>query len=200
MPALAERARQRDAGPICGMRAALGRWCWRPSPLACVWRGRHRAFAAIVGRGRLARPGALEWLAPVPRGRRRRAGCCVAAGLAYVVARPAAALLWLRDDPAARVAPTCCSCCSSSGPAISAPIWSAAGSAGPRLAPRISPGKTWSGAVGGLLAAIVGRLAGRRICCPTPRPGAALSDRRACSASLRRPAICWKASSSAVAG
>ena len=30
---------------------------------------------------------------------------------------------------------------------------------GPRLAPRISPGKTWSGAVGGLAAAIVGGLA-----------------------------------------
>ncbi len=49
-----------------------------------------------------------------------------------------------------------------------APISRAGGSADRDLAPRISPGKTWSGAIGGLLVAVAtGLLAARFLAAPT---------------------------------
>ena len=89
---------------------------------------------------------------PPVRARRR----CVPAGLAYV-AVAGAALLWLRDDPVAGRANVLF---------LLLVVWAGDIGAylvgrwigGPRLAPRISPGKTWSGAVGGLLAAVAAGL------------------------------------------
>ena len=52
----------------------------------------------------------------------------------------------------------CCSCCWSSGPSDIGAYLVGRWIGGPRLAPRISPGKTWSGAVGGLLAAVAAGL------------------------------------------
>lgn len=76
----------------------------------------------------------------------------LAAGVGYI-APAALALLWLRDDPLAGRANLLF---------LLLLIWSSDIGAylagrllgGPRLAPRISPGKTWSGAAGGLVAAI----------------------------------------------
>ena len=51
---------------------------------------------------------------------------------------------------------------------------------GPRLAPRISPGKTWSGAVGGLLAAVLVGVVAALPTAPTPP----LVARAACSPAL----------------
>ncbi len=80
----------------------------------------------------------------------RRAGAATSCGAAYV-ALPALALVWLRAQP--------------SGLAIvllvMLTVWSSDTGAyivgraigGPKLAPAVSPSKTWSGAAGGLLAA-----------------------------------------------
>jgi phosphatidate cytidylyltransferase len=73
----------------------------------------------------------------------------IAAGVPYV-GLAAIALLWLRDDPVAGRADLVF---------LVLVVWSSDIGAylvgrwigGPRLAPRISPGKTWSGAIGGLL-------------------------------------------------
>jgi phosphatidate cytidylyltransferase len=78
-----------------------------------------------------------------------------AAGLAWIIA-PLVGLIWLRADPGAGLAVTFW---------LLAVVWTtdtaayAAGRSlgGPRLAPRISPNKTWSGLIGGILGAgIVG--------------------------------------------
>ena len=116
-----------------------------PIALACVWVG-GTAFAVIVAAVVLGL--AVEWLSLCRRSSRRAAAC--RSGLRH--ARTA----WRCFGCATirpRVALTCYSCCSSSGLAISELTWSAGWIGGPRLAPLISPGKTWSGAVGGLLAA-----------------------------------------------
>jgi phosphatidate cytidylyltransferase len=96
---------------------------------------------------------AVEWL-----GLCRRSGwaslCPV--GLAYI-AVAGGALLWLRDDPIAGRADVLF---------LLLVVWAGDIGAylvgrrlgGPRLAPHISPGKTWSGAVGGLLAAVAAGL------------------------------------------
>jgi phosphatidate cytidylyltransferase len=73
----------------------------------------------------------------------------IAAGVPYI-GLAAVALLWLRDDPAAGRADLIF---------LVLVVWSSDIGAylvgrwigGPRLAPRISPGKTWSGAAGGLI-------------------------------------------------
>ena len=93
---------------------------------------------------------------PAAAGSRGGGPLLVAAGLAYVVAR-GAAICWLRGDPDAGRANVLF---------LLFIVWAGDIGAylvgrmigGPRLAPRISPGKTWSGAVGGLLAAVAAGL------------------------------------------
>jgi phosphatidate cytidylyltransferase len=123
-----------------------------PIGLASVWLG-GIAFAAVVGV--LVVGMAVEWLILC----RRPGGSLLRpAGVAYVTLA-GAALLWLRADPLAGRADVLF---------LLLIVWAGDIGAylvgrwcgGPRLAPRISPGKTWSGALGGLLAAIaVGLLA-----------------------------------------
>ena len=122
-----------------------------PIALACVWVGRHRL--RCHRRRRDAGPGGRV-AGPVPPALGVALLC--PAGLAYV-ALAGAALLWLRDDPVAGRANVLF---------LLLVVWAGDIGAyligrwigGPRLAPRISPGKTWSGAVGGLLAAVAAGL------------------------------------------
>jgi phosphatidate cytidylyltransferase len=127
-----------------------------PIAVACVWVG-GIAFTLVVVAVMIGL--AVEWLTlcrlPVAR---TNAVLLCPAGLAYV-AMAGAALLWLRDDPVAG---------RSAVLFVLLIVWAGdigaylvgRGLGGPRLAPRISPGKTWSGALGGLLAAVaVGLLA-----------------------------------------
>ncbi|HME22070.1 MAG TPA: phosphatidate cytidylyltransferase [Acetobacteraceae bacterium] len=121
-----------------------------PVALACVWLGGF-AFAVIVAVGMLGL--AVEWLALC-----RRTGWALLCpvGLAYI-ALAGAALLWLRHDPYAGRADVLF---------LLLVVWAGDIGAylfgrwigGPRMAPRISPGKTWSGAAGGLLAAVAAGL------------------------------------------
>jgi phosphatidate cytidylyltransferase len=124
-----------------------------PIALACVWIG-GIAFTLVVVAVMAGL--AIEWL----RLCRRPAGMVLLcpAGLAYV-ALAGAALLWLRDDPVAGRSDVLF---------LLLIVWAGDIGAylvgrwlgGPRLAPLISPGKTWSGSLGGLLAAVaVGLLA-----------------------------------------
>lgn len=81
----------------------------------------------------------------------------LACGLPYF-GLAAIALLWLRADAAVGLRNTLF---------VMAVVWSSDIGAymvgrligGPKLAPRISPGKTWSGAAGGLLCAVLGSMA-----------------------------------------
>jgi phosphatidate cytidylyltransferase len=121
-----------------------------PVALVCVWLG-GIAFAVIVAAAMLGL--AVEWLSLC-----RRAGWAALcpAGLAYIVLA-GVALLWLRHDPFAGRADVLF---------LLIVVWAGDIGAyligrwigGPRLAPRISPGKTWAGAVGGLLAAVAAGL------------------------------------------
>jgi phosphatidate cytidylyltransferase len=121
-----------------------------PIALVCTWVG-GAAFAVIVAAVMLGL--AVEWL-----GLCRRAGRALLcpAGLAYV-AVAGAAMLWLRYDPVAGRADVLF---------LLVVVWAGDIGAyligrwigGPRMAPHISPGKTWSGAVGGLLAAVAAGL------------------------------------------
>ena len=88
----------------------------------------------------------------------RRGGSPLSCGAAYI-ALPSLALVWLRAQPAGLAIVLM----------VMLTVWASdtgayvAGRAigGPKLAPRISPSKTWSGAAGGLLAAcLVGALFG----------------------------------------
>jgi phosphatidate cytidylyltransferase len=145
--ALAERPTEpwADLGKRVGSALVLA-----PVALACVWMG-GTAFAVIVAAAMLGLT--VEWL-----GLCRRSGWAALrpAGLAYI-AVAGAALLWLRDDPVAGRADVLF---------LLLVVWAGDIGAyligrrigGPRLAPRISPGKTWSGAVGGLLAAVAAGL------------------------------------------
>ena len=122
-----------------------------PIVIACVWSG-GAIFAVIVG---LATVGlAVEWLRLLSGGRRGRRACMAwaTAGLGYVVIA-SAAFLWLRSAPDVGRANVLF---------LLVVVWSSDIGAyavgrligGPRLAPHISPGKTLSGAAGGLLAAV----------------------------------------------
>ncbi len=126
-----------------------------PIALACIWLG-GIAFTLLVAAAALGL--AVEWLmlCRLPTARRGGALLC-AGGLAYV-ALAAAALLFLSGDPVAGRANLLF---------LVLIVWASDVGAylvgrmlgGPRLAPRISPGKTWSGALGGLVAAIAVGLA-----------------------------------------
>jgi phosphatidate cytidylyltransferase len=127
-----------------------------PLALSCVWAG-GIAFAVVVVAAMVGL--VFEWLSlcRLPAANPGAPLLCPA-GLAYV-ALACAALLWLRDDPVAGRANVLF---------LLFTVWACDIGAylvgrwvgGPRLAPAISPGKTRSGAAGGLIAAIaVGLLA-----------------------------------------
>src|SRR5277367_5859680 len=117
-----------------------------PIALACVWFG-GLAFTLLIGAVTVLL--VVEWI-----GLCRHAGArwLMGGGTLWIVL-VAGALLWLRADPA-------------SGRAnllfLLLLIWASDIGAylvgrligGPRLAPLISPGKTWSGAAGGIAAAL----------------------------------------------
>ena len=118
-----------------------------PVALICIWLGAalYDALVAAIFLGLCAEAWTLH--------RRGHGGVPLLCAVLGYVGVAAAALLWLRDDP--RVG----------WPNILflvLVVWSADIGAyatgrligGPRLAPRLSPGKTWSGAAGGLLAAV----------------------------------------------
>ncbi len=147
MPALSERpaGRWADLSKRVGSALVLA-----PVALACVWVG-GTAFAVIVAAAMLGL--ALEWLGLC---RRSDWAPLCPIGLAYI-AVAGAALLWLRVDPVAGRADVLF---------LLLVIWAGDIGAyligrqigGPRLAAHISPGKTWSGAVGGLLASVAAGL------------------------------------------
>jgi phosphatidate cytidylyltransferase len=122
-----------------------------PVAILCLWVGGW-AWAVLVGAATL---GLLhEWR------RMARGAACGVAGAAWI-ALAAVALVALRADPAAGRANVLM---------LLVAVWASDIGAylvgrligGARLAPRLSPGKTWSGAAGGLVAAAaVGAAAGR---------------------------------------
>ena len=147
MHAPAERPSRRwgDLGLRIASAAVLG-----PLALAGVWFGGwiFRVLVIVVALGL-----AIEWLMLCRQPAVRRGGMRLrAAGLAYV-ALAAAAVVWLRSDPAAGRANVVF---------LVLIVWAGDIAAylvgrlvgGPRLAPMVSPGKTWSGALGGLLGSI----------------------------------------------
>jgi phosphatidate cytidylyltransferase len=119
-----------------------------PLALICIWFG-GLAFAALVLAATVGLM--IEWVGMVRQGHATTVS--LVAGAAYILLA-AAGLVWLRADPATGRANLLF---------LLVLVWSsdigayAAGRAigGPRLAPRISPGKTVSGALGGLLAAVL---------------------------------------------
>jgi phosphatidate cytidylyltransferase len=125
---------------------ALSALVLAPIALACVWLS-GVAFAVIVAVAMLGL--AVEWL-----GLCRRSGWAplCPAGFAYIVLA-GVAMLWLRHDPVAGRSDVLF---------LLLVVWAGDIGAyligrrigGPRMVPHISPGKTWSGAMGGLLAAV----------------------------------------------
>lgn len=137
-------SRWADLGP-----RALSAAIMLPLALYCLFAGGW-AWSALV----LAATAGLLWewwrmwrLKPGPR-----PGLSLAAGWAYMLLG-AASLHWLRSDSAVGLMDVLF---------LLAVVWSSdigayvAGRVmgGPKLAPRVSPGKTWSGALGGLVAAM----------------------------------------------
>ena len=120
-----------------------------PVALACMWAG-GLAFVLLVAGGRRGHGGRMGGHVPPGPGRAGR----LARGAALCRARGLLALLWLRADPAAGRGNVLF---------VVAVVWAsdigayAAGRlvGGPKLAPAISPGKTWSGAAGGLVAVLL---------------------------------------------
>ena len=117
-----------------------------PIALACVWLG-GLAFTLLIGAALVLLVG--EWARLCLQA---RAPWLLAGGTGWIVLA-AAALLWLRADPTAGRANLLF---------VLLVVWASDIGAylagrllgGPRLAPLISPGKTWSGAAGGLAAAL----------------------------------------------
>jgi phosphatidate cytidylyltransferase len=119
-----------------------------PLALACCWRG-GGAWSALVAAGALVL--ALEWRGMCRVGRLGLGA--FGAGLAYI-AVALASLVWLREAPGVGFGTVVF---------LLAIVWATDVGAyligrwvgGVLLAPSISPGKTWSGAVGGLAAAVL---------------------------------------------
>ncbi len=118
-----------------------------PVALACIWLG-GALFDALIAAV------ALGLCAEAWRLHRTGHGDLVllAAALCYVVVA-AASVLWLRGDPLVGWANVLFLVLVVWGADIGAYVTGRL-RGGPRLAPRVSPGKTWSGAVGGLLVAV----------------------------------------------
>lgn len=143
MAGLADRAARRTWGDL--RLRVLSALVLAPVALGAMWVGGAFFYVLVAV---FAVGLAYEW-----------AGLCRAGGMgleslgagALWVALWAAALVWLRSDPLAGRANVI---------GLALVIWGSdigaylAGRAigGPKLAPRISPGKTWSGATGGMLA------------------------------------------------
>lgn len=128
-------------------RRAISAAVLAPVALACIWAG-GLAFAALIALAGLLL--LAEW------GRlcsAARARLLMAVGSVWIILA-GAGLLWVRADPLVGRANLLF---------LVLLIWASDISAylvgrvlgGPKLAPRISPGKTWSGAVGGVVAAIL---------------------------------------------
>ena len=144
-----------------------------PIAIACVWLGGIAFVSVVIA---LAVGLALEWRGLLRAGRRRGGfrpfsrtdwlATWAAVGLGYVLLA-AAAVLWLRSDPLAgraNVLFLLCVVWSSDVGAYLLGRWIG----GPRMAPRTSPGKTWSGAAGGLLAAIAAGLLAAHVLSDAP--------------------------------
>jgi len=151
VPDLAERRADRAAGRWSDLATRVASAViLAPIALAAVWHG-GIAFTLMVAALMLGLT--VEWLALC---RRPGAARLWPAGLMYV-ALAGAALLWLRTDPVGGRADVMF---------LLAVVWAGDIGAyligrwigGARLAPRISPGKTWSGALGGLAAAMAAGL------------------------------------------
>ncbi len=122
-----------------------------PVGLFCLWFALW-SWALLVAAAALGM--ALEWVAlcRAPRLGRAMRGAAIAAGLLYIGV-PLACVIWLRADPvgvADLLFLLLIVWCGDIG-AYAAGRWFG----GPKLAPLISPGKTWSGAAGGLLASVL---------------------------------------------
>jgi len=118
-----------------------------PVAWVCLWVGGW-VWTAWVGVGTLVM--LAEW-----RGlsRRQPGALMLAAGVVYILPTTAA-LLWLRDDAAAGWANVLFILLTVSLTDVGAYLFGRL-IGGPKLAPSISPGKTWSGGAGGLVFALV---------------------------------------------
>ncbi|MBV9786007.1 MAG: phosphatidate cytidylyltransferase [Acidisphaera sp.] len=130
---------------LCGRRVLA--WPGIAVPLGILAAGAATAVGRPgLGLGLLAAGAVLSWAAARGTGRASR----LAAGVLYV-GLAAVALLWLRRSAAGRADVLF----------LALVVWASDVGAyslgrllgGPKLAPRISPSKTWAGALGGLLAA-----------------------------------------------
>jgi phosphatidate cytidylyltransferase len=158
---------------MCGASASDSAWYWFPTGLAAV-AALTEMGSALAALTLLALGTVLAWAFPLRRasasvGDRTTTGNAGAAvciwdhkfnlafGVPYL-GLGAVALPWLRADPGAGLANTVF---------VLAIVWGSDIGAymvgrlvgGPRLAPAISPGKTWSGSVGGLVSAALAGLA-----------------------------------------
>ncbi|MBM3542387.1 MAG: phosphatidate cytidylyltransferase [Alphaproteobacteria bacterium] len=109
--------------------AWLSAWTWGLAAAAA-------GFGAVLAVERLARGKAAFW----------------AAFGALYIGVPAVAILWLRDDPVAGRASVLWLIAVTAATDIGA-YFSGRAVGGPKLAPRVSPGKTWAGLLGGVVAA-----------------------------------------------
>lgn len=142
----------RSAGPWRDLRRrAISAAVLAPIALGCVWAG-GVAFAALVGVAAVVAE--FEWL----RLCRPWRAVGLPLGGALWIALAGAGLVWLRADPAVGRANLLFVLLIVWGSDIGAYLvgrWLG----GPKLAPLISPGKTWSGTLGGIVAAVLVALA-----------------------------------------